>query len=329
MGLELLLAVDGGQSQTLALLATSDGRILGAGLSGPANHVHEPGGMARMERALRNAITEAFNEAGIAPTQVKSACFGMTGGAHVVPSVVCKFLECDILTACDDMVTALAGASLTRPGIVVIAGTGASAFGQTADGRQAKSDGWGYIMGDAGSGYDIGVQGMRAAAEALDGRGPSTSLIDTIPARFGVVDLIEVHAAVYKSEISRPQIASLAAVVCEAADNGDIIAQQLLTQASQSLAKSALAVLGKLAMTETGMPVYLTGGVFRAGHWILEPFKASLVAVSPDTEVHVPAFEPVIGALLMAMQQAECRINDVVIESIRITMPPLANSKSR
>jgi N-acetylglucosamine kinase-like BadF-type ATPase len=317
MPMDLLLAVDGGQSQTLALLATLEGRILGTGLSGPANHIHEPGGMERINRALREAIGGAFEQAGLPLERVHSACFGMTGGAEVVGEVVAAFLQCDTLTAVEDSVTALAGASLAQPGVVVIAGTGAVAFGQTVDGRQAKSGGWGHIMGDEGSAYDIGIQTLRA-----------TTLTVAVPAYLGAADLAEVRQQVYASIITRPQIAGLAAVVSQAANMGDDLARRLLAEAGRSLAQQALAVLRRLGMLETGMSVYTTGGVFGAGEWIGVPFRAAVNGASPRAEVRAAAFAPVIGALLLARQQAGQPITQDTIDKIQATLPAVARSKS-
>ncbi len=328
MPIDLLLAVDGGQSRTLALLATLEGRILGAGLSGPANHIHEPGGMERINRALREAIGGAFGQAGLPVERVRSACFGMTGGMEVVPDVVGAFLECAALTAVEDSVTALAGAGLARPGVVVIAGTGAVAYGQTADGQHAKSGGWGYIMGDEGSAYDIGIHTLRAVTQSADGRGPETSLTTAVPAHFGAADLVQVQQRVYGGAITRPQIAELAAVVGQAAGEGDPTARGLLAEAGRSLAQLALAVLRRLGMLEAGLSVYTTGGVFGAGEWIAEPFRTAVAAASPRTEVRPAAFAPVIGALLLARQQAGQPITDDTIELIQTTLPALARSKS-
>lgn len=325
---ELVLAVDGGQSRTLALIATLNGRILGAGLGGPANHVHEPGGMARMTRALQEAIRGAFQQAGLAADRVHSAWFGMTGGAEVVPGIVQEFLACDRLRADDDTVTALAGASLARPGVVVIAGTGAVAYGQTADGRQARSGGWGYLMGDEGSAYDLGIQALRAATKAVDGRGAPTMLMDAVPGHFGAGDLHALRALIYSGAVSRPQIAALARVVSQAAADGDRVARSLLAEAGQTLARAALAVLARLEMLESGMAVYPTGGVFQAGPLLLEPFEAFLHKASPRSSVRQAAFTPVVGALLLALQQAGVSIDAATIETIQTSLPASARSKS-
>src|SRR3954470_1941330 len=97
--LGLILGVDGGQTSTVALLASRSGEILGTGYGGPANHIHEPGGMERMQRSLRDAVLSAFEQAEIKPVAVESACFGMTGGAQLVADVAPKFIDAGRLSA--------------------------------------------------------------------------------------------------------------------------------------------------------------------------------------------------------------------------------------
>lgn len=323
----LILAVDGGQSSTLALLAAPDGSILGSSLGGPANHVHEPGGMDRMRRTLRQVSEDAFALAGLPFGPVRSACFGLTGGVDVAEGVVREFLAVDALRVVHDSVTALAGASMAQPGVVVIAGTGAVAYGEDGQGASAKTGGWGYIMGDEGSAYDIGILALRAATSAADGRMPPTPLGTLIPAYFGVDSLEAVHRLIYSGAVERPRIAGLAAVVSRSAAEGDKIARALLVRAGADLATAVIAVLARLGQVRAGMSIYPVGGVFRAGQWIMEPFERALHGASPASVVREPAFAPIIGALLLGLRDAGIEPDDAVIERIRATMPPSARSK--
>lgn len=323
----LILAVDGGQSTTLALLAAPDGTILGADLGGPANHVHEPGGMERMRRTLRQVTESAFAAAGLPLGPVRSACFGMTGNMDAAEEIARDFLAAETLRVVHNTVTALAGASLAQPGVVVIAGTGAVAYGEDGQGASAKAGGWGYLMGDEGSAYDIGILALRAATQAADGRMPSTALGALIPAYFGVESLEGVHRVLYSGAVERPRIAGLAAVVSRAAADGDRAARAILVRAGADLATATLAVLAHLGQVRTGMPVYPVGGVFRAGTWIMEPFMRALRGGSPASEVRDPAFTPVIGALLLALRDAGIEPGDAIVERIRATIPPAARSQ--
>ena len=123
-----------------------------------------------------------------------------------------------------DAVTALAGASVAQPGVIVIAGTGAVAYGRLDSGAEARSGGWGYLIGDEGSGYWIGIEAIRAACQASDGRGEPTTLIERIPEHLHVDDLRALHRKLYAQEIPRGAIASLAAVTADAAQDGDAVA---------------------------------------------------------------------------------------------------------
>lgn len=317
----LILGVDGGQTSTAALLATTEGEILGVGSGGAANHIHEPGGIERMARSLRDAVTGAFAQAGIAPVAVQSACFGMTGGAELVPGVAAKFLAAEQLTAVHDVVTALAGASAGAAGIVLIAGTGAIAYGRTEDGREAKADGWGYLMGDAGSAYDIGIKALQAAGQAADGRGAETLLREFVPSYWRVPNLAAVRLLLYSDQITRADIAGLAWVVSCAAEQGDAVARDILAEAGRALARSANAVVAALGMEKA--VVYPTGGVLRSGHWVLDPLAASL-----NAEIRKPAFPQVVGALLLAQRQAGRALDEAFLGRLRATMPSSLQDKA-
>lgn len=323
----LILAVDGGQSSTLALAADTEGHILGAGLAGPSNHIHEVGGMERMQNALRQSIAKALEDAGATESEVIAACLGMTGGATTARDIVQTVLPNARVQAHDDMVTALAGASMCQPGVIVIAGTGAVAYGQLANGRSAKADGWGYIMGDEGSAYDIGVKALKAATRAIDGRKMETTLVERIPQHFGLPDLYAVHGKIYSQQFTRPHIAGLAAIVSTAAQENDSTARELLADAGKNLAGSALAVIKRLDRIEAGLNVYTTGGVFHAGDWILIPFRIGISDLSPNSTVQPAAYSPALGALFLALQAANIDLTPWLLETIRSTLPETALSK--
>jgi N-acetylglucosamine kinase-like BadF-type ATPase len=318
---KFVLAVDGGQSSTLALLADFDGTILAYGRGGPSNHYNEPGGPERLASALRDSTEEALKSAGQSAETIAYVWLGMTG-AHPQAQVIAQSLFPDAnVQLLHDAVTALAGASVARPGVVVIAGTGAVAYGRLDTGEEARSGGWGYLMGDEGSGYWIGVEAIRAACQASDGRGESTTLIRRIPEHLRVDDLRALHRQLYAQEVSRSAIASLASVTADAARAGDAVAVRLLQRAGQELAQAALAVIARLGRSEVGLPIYHTGGVFRAGALILDAFGAAVASRSPNSSVQAATFSPAVGALLLALRAAGVELNPQVIDQVRRTLP--------
>jgi N-acetylglucosamine kinase-like BadF-type ATPase len=323
----VVLGVDGGQSSTLAMIAAPNGEILGTGLAGPANHIHEPGGRQRLEKALSQAVTLAIQDADCDAAQVRYACLGMTGGAEFARQIVSRRLPNAQVVAYDDMVTALAGGSIAQAGMVVVAGTGSVAYGRLDDGREARAGGWGYLIGDEGSAYDLGRRALQAASRAVDGRGQPTALVQAIPPYFQRSTFADVRDVVYTPAVTRSRIAGLARVVTEGAQQGDAVCVSLLAGAGQALAQMALAVIGRLEQTETGMNVYLSGGVFQAADLVIGPLQETLQASSPASRVQKARYSPAVGALFLALESAGISLDDDVLKRLEASMPNVALSK--
>jgi N-acetylglucosamine kinase-like BadF-type ATPase len=323
----IVLGVDGGQSSTLALVAAPNGEILGTGLAGPANHIHEPGGPQRLERALSQAVAHALQNADCDPAQVRYACLGMTGGAEFARQIVLRSLPNAQVVAYDDMVTALAGGSIAKAGVVVVAGTGSVAYGRLDDGREARAGGWGYLIGDEGSAYDLARRALQAASHAVDGRGQATMLVKAIPQYFQLSTFADVRDVVYTPAVTRSRIAGLARVVAEEAKQGDAICISLLAGAGRALAHMALAVIARLQQTEAGMNIYLSGGVFQAADLVIRPLRETLQASSPASHVQKARYSSAVGALFLALRVAGLSLDDDVLKRLEASMPNVALSK--
>jgi glucosamine kinase len=303
------LGVDGGATSTACAVCDDNGRVLGVGHGGPSNHILAPGGEARARSALETALRAAEAAGGLHQVEFASAYFGMTGinpdtdAARVFARVAAHLLKARIMTIDHDASVALAGALACRPGVIVIAGTGSVAFGRDPSDREARAGGWGYLFGDDGSGFAIGLAGVRAALRAHDGVGPSTALEERIPQQFGR-RLTEIPPLFYEGKIQRPEIASLAPAVTGAAAAGDPVALSVVVEAAQALAAAATAVVLRLAWPDGAVPLAPVGGVFTAGRVILDPLKAALAARAPAAILVPPRFAPAVGALLLALREA-------------------------
>ena len=86
----------------------------------------------------------------------------------------------------NDALVALEAGAPGEPGVVIISGTGSIAYGRNAAGEAARSGGWGYVLGDEGSGYWIGRAALRAVLREADERGPKTALTPLLLEHFGV-----------------------------------------------------------------------------------------------------------------------------------------------
>lgn len=297
--MEIYLAIDGGQSHSSALIADQNGHILGFEKGGPCNHFDEPGGETRFRETLINITRGALKSAGFPLSQpILSACLGLTGYWERATDIIQPVFQIQHIMAVEDTRTAQAAAFGGGPGIIVIAGTGAVGYGIDAQGREARSGGWGYLMADEGSGYDLGRRALQAVSQAVDGRGAATILVERILAHFGKPDFGALHQYVYKGPIARSEIAGLAKIVAQAAQENDPVAVQLIQTAARNLVQYVLAVARQLEWEDP--LVSPIGGVFLAKEVILKPFQQTLYEVLPRAQVKAPQFPQIIGALILA-----------------------------
>lgn len=139
-----------------------------------------------------------------------------------------------------DSISGYLAANGTAPGVMLAVGTGVVVLAASERGV-AKVDGWGYLIGDAGSGYWIGRAGLDAVMRARDGRGPETALTDAAAAEFGPLD--EIYMALQADERRVSRIASFCRTTVEAAESGDAVAAGIATRAAAELAHSAHSAL--------------------------------------------------------------------------------------
>jgi N-acetylglucosamine kinase-like BadF-type ATPase len=323
----VVLAIDGGQSSTLAMLGNKQGQILATGRGGAVGHFHERGGKQAYEDALSASTLMAMHGAGIGRDTVTHICLGMTGAIDESREIVARLFPAAQVVSYHDTITALAGASVAQPGVVVIAGTGSIAYGRLSDGASARAGGWGYALGDEGSGYWLGMQAIRAAARAADGRDEATLLSELVLKHLDADDLWALHQRYYAEQLPRYEIASLAALVGSAANAGDAVAQRLLAEAGTELGLAAVAVIRQLSRIDSGMAVYMTGGVFRAGLPVIDAFRKAVAAGSPASRVYNAAFSPIVGALLLALQNAGVDLSESIMNAIRSSLPDVAVMK--
>ena len=323
----LLLAIDGGQTATKSLLATSRGKVVAAGRGGPADHFHSAGGIERNRAAIIGAATEALEATGASPANVVATALGLTGvhlasgDTTVVEGIVREILPNASTVVVPDYVTNLAGASAGAPGVVVIAGGGGIAYGVTHDGSEALSSGFGYLIGDEGSASDIGRRAIATACRASDGRGPTTTLEPRLCAAFGIETMRQITRIVYHADFRRERISLLAPLVAAAARDGDSEATAILERAGADLAMSAVAVIAKLHRPGTEVGVYPTGGVFTAGALIQQSFHETLRRECPAAAVHEPSFPPVVGGLILAARQMGIEPDEAWFHRIQGTLP--------
>ncbi len=315
----LLLGIDGGQTSTKAMLATLDGVILSTGLGGPSDHFHIEGGVEKNRAAIHAAIASALDAAGRSGAEIAAVGLGLTGAPPegkqnpVVERLVIEKLPnltSDRISVNPDYKTNLLGASGGKPGVVLIAGGGCISYGITVDGREGIAGGYGFLLGDQGSAFHIGLRAIDAATKSDDLRGPRTALEETVREHFGLERIRLITRVVYAAGFSRERISLLTPKVVMAAERGDQIARGILADAAHDAAETALGVVRQLFEPGEAVPIYRTGGVFGAGDLHRAPFEAALSSGWPGAEAVEPRFPPAVGALIAGAKLAGVEVDD-------------------
>jgi len=302
------LGVDGGGTNCRATVANDAGETLGEGQAEAANFLRV--GLEKAIIHIKKAVQQACQKAGIELSQITAACIGLAGVSHPdhhrqMLGALKEALPIPEIALETDARVALAGATGNQPGIVIIAGTGSIACGINARGRFARSGGWGPIMGDEGSGSYIGRRALEAVVMAYDYRGKPTAMMDPVLKHFGVASPPELPPVIYETtdeqrHVVMAKIAQLSRVAVNAAQAGDQVALDIMHDAAEELAKTAIAVIEQLRMEQEAFRIAYVGGVFEAGDLVLAPLREAIHQVAPAAEVVPPLDPPVIGAVKMA-----------------------------
>jgi len=219
------------------------------------------------------------------------------------------------IVAGSDAMGALTGAFASDPGIIVNAGTGAFAFGKTGSGKIIRVGGWGYLIGDEGSGYALGRNAVNAALQDWDGRGEPTTLRRRFEQHFKVASIDLILDKIYDSSFDRGQMADLSPLVFDAASEGDRVAKRLVQQTGKELGRLALAAVRKF--TGSGMiKLALLGNLFRRPDLLLPAFWEMVQPERHRVELVEPRFHPAIGAALLAMLQTGTKVPESFLRNL-------------
>jgi N-acetylglucosamine kinase-like BadF-type ATPase len=308
MGRDIIISVDGGGTHTTAITVDPKGNVIGKGTGGPANHVLAP--IEVVKASLADAIGGAVKSAGAGPSDVTLIAGDTAGigylreGAEYVEGLIAEYFPDIPVYLVGDMVAGFFGALAHGWGVVATAGTGSSIYGRTPEGQGLQAGGWGHILGDEGSAYDIALGGLRAAARAYDGRGEPTSLTEVFPKHFGVPDMIGVAITIYVDKtMTRDRIAEAARVVAEEANQGDAVARSVMEGAGRELALGVVTVAKNLALAPDRMEVSWSGSVFLAGDVIVGPFSAAVLKQYPTAAISPPLMPAVGGGVRIACER--------------------------
>lgn len=300
----IVAGVDGGGTKTEILLASPDGQILGSAVAGSSNY--QKVGFDNAAAAITEAMAAACAGAGLSEEQIGAIGFGLAGvdrreDQQMWEQWAARSYPGRRLAVVNDAELPLAAGTPEGWGVGVICGTGSTCVGRSPGGEFARADGWGYILGDHGSGYWIGHAAMQAVMRAYDGRTPATALTDGVLGHWKLRDAEALLDKVYFQQTGPAEVAALARVVNRCAEEGDAAALHILRGAGQEIASTISAVVRKLALSGP-VPCALAGGVVVQSRLMLENTLAAArelgLTLAPVQQVAQPA----LGAVRIALR---------------------------
>lgn len=250
-----LLALDVGQSGSRARFIC-DGEVVAendlAGILSDKPQVPQLAALVMQASALseRSATQVAIGSSGIDERVTAKALLELVGAAGV-----------QRIALTHDSVAGYLGALAQNRGVVVAAGTGAVTLAVGTN-SVARVDGWGNLIGDAGSGYWIGRAALEMVLRAHDGRGPETALTAMVQQDFPDLELSYLELQRDPRKVSR--IASYAKIVSGLAGT-DEVSRSILESAAGELATSAVTALRRVGeLDQFSTLVASVGQVFKS-----------------------------------------------------------------
>jgi N-acetylglucosamine kinase-like BadF-type ATPase len=317
-----VIGLDGGGTKTVGVLVDEAGCVAGRAVAESSNYQVIGGEkLGQVISGLVKELMASYSAAGAKATHLYAglAGAGRPADREAIQLALRQHDLAETISVDTDASAALAGAFAGGPGIIVISGTGAICFGKSKDHVVYRCGGWGYLLGDEGSGYYIGQQALIASLKDLDGRGQKTLLRPAIEEKYQVGSIDLLISAIYSGKMDRTEIAGLAPMVFDIYAKGDQAAVAIIESAGKEIGKIVAAVSKRMGMQDQPVTVALIGSIFKQRH-ILLPFMEQEARRTAATVTFIdPQFEPAIGSAVLALQKENIAIDAKVMANLQKT----------
>lgn len=316
------LGLDIGSTKTHACVTDETGQAVGFGNAGAGNH--ESVGYEGMIRALDIATNAAVANANLSKQDLAGAGFGIAGfdwqteRAAMLDAIATLQLNAPLEVVNDAMLGVIASAR-DGWGVAVVSGTGCNARGRTRDRkREGMVTGAGTRMGEGAGASELMQWTVQALSHQWSKRGPVTRLAETMIERAGARNLEDLLEGLinFRYELD----ASAAPLVFQIASQGDPVAQKLIERAGRELGELANAVIRQLAFQNENFDVVLVGSMFNSGEVLIQPMRETVLQLAPDARLVKLSTPPVVGAVLLAMEQADLAPTPSIRERLKETI---------
>jgi N-acetylglucosamine kinase-like BadF-type ATPase len=341
-----VLAVDGGNTKTIALIAGLDGVVLGVGRGGCTDiynassddHEADPADIALAN--FDAAVMTALRVSEVEPADLEVGVLNMAGAdwpediAFWQTAATARGWGRRIISQNDALGVLYAG-SPDATGVSIVCGTGAATGARSRDGRVWHSSFW---QDEAQGSTHLGQKALFAVYRAELGISPATSLTGRILEYFGVESVEEVlHLYHNRLRPAPVSVGDLTPILLDEAHAGDQVAQRVVQEHGAALGDIAIAAARHVGIEDLSYPLVLAGGVFRHPTTVLEEAIVLRVEqVSPEIHPVRSPHEPIVGVLFEALIAAGVEIDEALQSHLLASIPaseligtPALHSKER
>jgi N-acetylglucosamine kinase-like BadF-type ATPase len=307
----LVLAIDGGNSKTDLALVHADGEVV-ALVRGPQSSPHHlgvDGSLSVIDDLLDRALTEAGLPNGDGPVaevgKLYLAGVDFPSEETAMQTAATTRGLAHRISVGNDTLAVLRAGTDSGWGVAIVCGAGINCVGVAPDGRKARFPALGWITGDWGGGFDVGLAAVSAAARSEDGRGRKTTLEQAVPKHFGLDTPTQLAEAFHHGQIRERRIIELApTVVAEAAH--DETAANIVARLAEEVVTMIRVALERLGLTDAPVEVVLGGGLMQSGDQrLISAVASGLHDVAPAAIVKATSAPPVVGAALLGLDELE------------------------
>ncbi|TXK83740.1 N-acetylglucosamine kinase [Paenibacillus sp. N3.4] len=326
------IGIDGGGTKTVCILGDKEGHILAESRGASSSVKSRP--WEDVQQVLLTLIRDVLEQSSTDMSRLGGIFLGLAGSDRPEDRKrMHDWLQTELpdgvpITVHNDAVTALTAGTWGQKGIALISGTGSIAYGfDPATGAFVRVGGWGYLLGDEGSGFDLGRKALAAVMRAYDGRGKPTALTELVLSHWSLQHPGQLINMIYGQENVRTAIADGSKLVMYAAADGDPIAVNLVEEAIRELEDLVYTVVTSMGIEEAvdssergqfagnAIPLVITGGLF-SDKAFEQRFMQTRAIQSGMFNVCLLERPPVIGAYLLALQEQGFELTEVMQQRI-------------
>jgi glucosamine kinase len=297
----IAVGVDAGGTSTVAALSRG-GRFERVTRGGPANASSQ--GVAAAAGTILETIRELSGAEQPQALYLAAAGAGNAETAGALEDALHAAFPAARLTVADDARCALRAAIPDGPGAVLIAGTGSVAYAENGEAR-VRVGGAGYLLGDEGSAFAIGLGALKLLARVYDARAECDETTAFAARAFEAQDRASLLAALYRIPLDVAKVASLAPSVIAFAGKGNRAATKLVQNAAQDLGELVKAAVRQAGLMQASPAIAFAGGLLRENSLLSFLLETRVQGDLPGASIVRLRGEPAHAALRFAEAMLE------------------------